>query len=202
MDRSGIIGIYLAAGKSRRMGANKLNLPAGKEWIGSIAFRAALESKLTSTIVVTRKEIIPQWLAPFSHTQRWTGMEVDGNQSDSLMAGINRAAQSGAKGVIVMLADQPFVPSQMINRLLDEFNQNPDYSFIAFSNNGLLKPPMFFSSKLFPKLMNLAGDQGARSFIRGEVNGKKIEVEDDIYFFDIDTKEDYESFCKKSLFNS
>ena len=47
-----IIGIYLAAGKSRRMGRNKLSLAVGKMALGSLALDTAVQSSLDEICVV------------------------------------------------------------------------------------------------------------------------------------------------------
>ena len=50
-----VIGIYLAAGDSRRMGTNKLLLDIGGIPLGSLALQAALESKVHQVLARTRR---------------------------------------------------------------------------------------------------------------------------------------------------
>lgn len=202
MNHFGLVGIYLAAGKSSRMGKAKLNLPVGNQCLGSMAFHAAMDSKLDATIAVTRKGDSLQWLAPFSKKKGWICLEcpqADRGQSASLKAGVRVADEMGAAGVVVLLADQPFVTSGMINRLVDDFNSSHNVSYISCSHEGILKPPVLFTRRLFQMLMQLTGDQGARAIIRGEMReqGKQIEVANDLHFFDIDTEEDYHFLLKK-----
>ncbi|WP_028391396.1 nucleotidyltransferase family protein [Bacillus cihuensis] len=197
MNHSGLVGIYLAAGKSSRMGRAKLNLPVGNQFIGSMAFRAALESKLDYTIAITRKGDSLKWLAPFSKIKGWSYLEclkANQGQSASLKAGVRVAAELGAAGVVVLLADQPFVTSQMINRLVDEFKISQIVSYISFTHEGIVKPPVLFAKSLFPMLCELTGDQGARTIIREEIKeqGKKLEIKSDLHFWDIDTEEEYQ----------
>lgn len=194
MDSSGIVGIYLAAGKSRRMGINKLNLPLDQEYLGSKAFRAALESKLDSTIAVTRQGDSLHWLAPFSKIKGWSRVYADGGQSASLKAGVKAAVELGVEGVVVMLADQPLVPAGLINRLVDEFQKSYGDFYISFLHKGIVTPPILLAKQLFLDLVELDGDQGARALIRGvwKDKGRQIEIEDETYFFDVDTKEDYD----------
>lgn len=201
MDHSGLIGIYLAAGKSSRMGSPKVNLPLGNRRLGGIALTAALESKLDVTLVVTRQGDLLQWLAPFSKSEDLRiveCVEADRGQSASLKAGVKAAAEIGAAGVVVLLADQPFVTTKMLNQLLDEFHGYEE--FICFSHKGVLKPPVLLASCLFPRIMKLEGDQGARSLLRSGCSGKQIKLNKDIYFFDVDTKEDYQFLLKNGPF--
>lgn len=51
-----LIGVFLAAGKSRRMGQNKLALPLKGENIGSLSLKTALSSRLDHVLVVERTE--------------------------------------------------------------------------------------------------------------------------------------------------
>ncbi|MEH7438310.1 nucleotidyltransferase family protein [Neobacillus drentensis] len=201
MDHTRLVGIYLAAGRSSRMGCSKLNLPLGNRFVGSMAFQAALDSKLEAVIAVTRKEDSLHWLAPFSERKGWRLVECDkANRglSASLKAGVSAASQLGASGVVVLLADQPNVTCWMINRLIEEFLVAPDYSYISYTHNGVSKPPILINKRIFLLIEDLEGDQGAREIIRGRESdsGKQIILESKECFFDVDTKEDYQ-FVKK-----
>lgn len=196
MDDSRVVGIYLAAGKSSRMGVSKLNLPLGGQPLGSRAFQSALESSLDITIAVTRPNVSQHWLTSIPRQTGWLineCLEAEEGQSASLKSGVRIASDMGADGLVVLLGDQPFVTSSMINQLVWTFYRFPKLPYLAFSNRGILKPPVLFSKCLFPRLLELKGDQGARALIRGELKGKGMEIErtDEFYLFDIDTKEDY-----------
>jgi molybdenum cofactor cytidylyltransferase len=192
MGNPGLVGIFLAAGTSSRMGINKLNLPLGNQFLGSMAFRAALQSKLHTTIAIIRKENSLQWLAPFSNQKNYRMVECEDaykGQSFSLKAGVTAADKAGAAGVIVLLGDQPLVTPWLINQLIDEFHDSPTTSNIAYLHKGIPKPPVLLARSLFPAIAKLEGDQGARALIRG--TGKIIELEDNDYFFDVDTQDDF-----------
>jgi molybdenum cofactor cytidylyltransferase len=187
-----VIGIYLAAGKSTRMGRNKLDLPFQNDLLGSAAFHSALDSKLDITFVITRKGDPLRFLAPFSKRSGWSYFRcADEKLSSSLKLGVKKAAEWGADAVVVMLADQPFVTTECINRLVSEFQTHPTTLFVSASQKGVCKPPVLFSKACFPKLMALHGDEGARAFLRSNV-GESVEF-DDLIFQDVDTWKDYES---------
>ncbi|WP_066366729.1 nucleotidyltransferase family protein [Neobacillus fumarioli] len=191
MDAAELIGIYLAAGSSRRMGCNKLNLPLGDSYLGSMALTEALQSKLQKIMIVTKRDSPLHWLASFSNQKIDKLLECENaykGQSVSLKAGIKEAQKQNAAGVIVILGDQPLVPSKLINQLIDEFHISPFAPFIACLHQGIPKPPVLLAKCLFPAVLKLNGDQGARKLLSG--SGKLITAEDD-YFFDVDTPEDY-----------
>ena len=95
------------------------------------------------------------------------------------------------EGVIFMVCDQPFVTSFVLNDLID--TQSATGKAIVTCNYGeTIGPPALFHKSLFPELMQLRGDAGARKIIQQHGNDvatvlfKKGKI-------DIDTKEDYEA---------
>jgi molybdenum cofactor cytidylyltransferase len=191
-----VIGIYLAAGKSTRMGRNKLDLPFQNDLLGSAAFRSTLDSKLTITFAITRKGDPLRFLAPFSKRSGWSYLRcADERLSASLKLGVKKAEEWGADAVVVMLADQPFVTTECINRLVAEYQTHPSTLFVSASKKGVCKPPVLFSKVCFPTLMELHGDEGARAFLRNNV-GESVEF-DDLIFQDVDTWKDYESINRR-----
>ena len=105
-----MIGIYLAAGRSCRMGFDKRYLPFNHEPLGSIALKKALRSKLDHTLVVVRRGESFGWLDSsfFSDSFEWSPVvceEASQGQSFSLKSGVLRAVEEGADAVIILLAD-------------------------------------------------------------------------------------------------
>jgi molybdenum cofactor cytidylyltransferase len=199
MDDPRLIGIYLAGGKSSRMGTDKLNLPLGNRLLGSLALMEAIESNLQAVVVVTRKGSLLEWYSPLINKEKCHIIEVqETNQSESLIAGLKFAEELKADGVLVFLADQPFVTRNMVNELIGELKE---YSFVAFSKNGKGMVPALFSKKLFKNLYGLTGDKGAREILRGESknSGKLIEISEEWSLFDIDSPEDYEKVSGVSI---
>jgi molybdenum cofactor cytidylyltransferase len=191
-----IIGIYLAAGKSARMGTDKLTLPFAGKYLGSVALKTALHSHLHHVIVVAKEGDSLDWIAPELFTsKKWSIVSCSHSsygQAHSLICGLKQAIQLQAKAVIVLLADQPFVTKTMINELLFHYKLHPA-PYITFTNQGIPMPPTLFSAKTFSGLLQLTGDEGARKLIRERWQGKgrMLEYKDPDIFFDIDTKEDY-----------
>lgn len=201
MKQSEVVGIYLAAGKSSRMGVNKLNLPIGNQFVGSMAFKAALESKLKTTIAVTRKGDPLHWLTPFLNKKGWSlleCMEADHGQSASLKAGVLAARERGAEAVVILLGDQPLVTCHSINDLIAQHKAAPDLAFIAYLHHGIPKPPVLMTKRFFSSIEELTGDQGARAIIRQAQHGqgKLMEMNEAAFFYDVDTKENYQDLLE------
>ncbi|WP_338448539.1 nucleotidyltransferase family protein [Niallia oryzisoli] len=209
MSRLQIIGILLAAGYSRRMGVNKLALPLGSPNIGSLSLKAAIQSKLDHVLVVKKKEDSSDWihsrLKEEDWKSRWTACTCENSQlgqAYSLKAGIEEAIKREADAVVILLGDQPFLTSKLINEMICTYRRTielgglPEY--VAVEYDGLKRPPVLFSKSVFTKLLELNGDQGARQLIRNNrYAGITITGGDQKAFFDIDTKADYQKALKE-----
>lgn len=194
-----IVGIYLAAGNSSRMGSHKLALPIGTMTVGSLALETALKSPLDEIYIITKDTDDADWLP--------TEMKMDARctiikcstahegQSESLRCGIQRAQANHADAVIVMLADQPFITVQMIEEMIACTKDNPTCRFVATTYEQSIMPPVLFSSSMYNELLTLRGDKGARAILQGDFlrNGKLLPCSDKRFVFDVDTKDDYQT---------
>jgi molybdenum cofactor cytidylyltransferase len=94
-----------------------------------------------------------------------------------------------AEGVIIMVCDQPFVSPGLLNELI-RHQWHTGKPIVASSYDGIAGAPAFFHRSLFPELLQLTGDAGARKIIQ--------QRRDDVATIsfqegkiDIDTEEDY-----------
>ncbi|MEH7503972.1 NTP transferase domain-containing protein [Neobacillus drentensis] len=200
----GIIAVYLAAGKSSRMGRNKLELSLGANTLGNSALEKAVNSELEYTIVVAREEDTLNWvndtlfLSPYR--ERWKSVicrDADKGQAHSLQCGLLKAMEMEPKGIMILLADQPLLPVRIINDLLFRYlkvlKENNNVSFLAASFQGIPRPPIIFSPKVVPDLLKLEGDEGARQLFKKEkLTGILVDYENGWDFFDVDTIDEYE----------
>jgi molybdenum cofactor cytidylyltransferase len=109
----------------------------------------------------------------------------------SIRLGVERAEEEGADAVLLLLADQPWLDSQVIRRFLDRSKGQTDL-IIAARYQGVLGAPMMFGSDWFPQLKRLEGDHGARSLVPKETG--RVEVIDwSEGAIDVDTPEDVAS---------
>lgn len=192
-----VVGIYLAAGKSSRMGENKLALTIGTKTLGSLAITTALKSSLEKIYIIVNETDDVQWLPSNIASNNKCSIikcstSFDG-QSESLRSGIRQAIIDQADAAIVMLADQPLITFQMIDGLITCKKETPMSKFIATSKENIIMPPILFSSTLFPVLLKMTGDKGAKSLLQGEFLhlGKLVPCTDNRLVFDVDTKEDF-----------
>lgn len=172
-----VSGLILAAGQSRRMGAeNKLTKP----WRGKPLLRhcvdAALESALSEILIVTGhqadevKSILPSELSTIHNPLSEQGMAT------SLAVGIKQLDDDAA--VMILLGDMPLVNSINIDALIDVYAGNDDPAkIVVATSNGKWGNPVIFPPKYRDALLQLSGDRGARSLLReNELHLSLVEI--------------------------
>ncbi len=95
-------------------------------------------------------------------------------------------------GALVLLGDQPLITPSLLNRLIAT-KYSTGKRIIAPSYNGKRGNPVLFAADLFPELLTITGDEGARSVIekhRTEVG--MLDIDDEELWYDIDTWEEYQ----------
>ncbi len=188
-----VSAILLAAGESKRMGRLKQLLPLGKTTMVEQTIDNLLNSKVNEVIVVLgheAEEIIKKIAT------KPVKIEVNPiyhqGMSTSIIAGL-KLVDDGARAVMLALADQPFIDSQTINRLIDEFCDH---------NKGIVIPtyqsrrghPIIFAIKYKEELSSLKGDIGGRQIMeRHPDDVLEVAVASPGINIDIDTTDDYNS---------
>ncbi len=111
-------------------------------------------------------------------------------QAASLRAGV-RAVKGKCEAAIFMLTDQPLIDAALITELMEQFSHyKPDILYPVY--NRQRGNPVIISARLFPRLMNSTGDQGARFlFSDKSLTVRAHEVENKAVITDIDTWHEY-----------
>ncbi len=107
--------------------------------------------------------------------------------SSSLRAGVN-SLDSRSEAVVVCLADQPFVTSELIDRIIERHVET-GAGAVAASSRGHVSPPVLLSRRLYGKIASLRGDTGAKAIALAEPTLERVTVDADI-LLDIDTDEE------------
>jgi len=101
------------------------------------------------------------------------------------------------QAVIYLLGHQHMMDSATINTLLQGFWSN-DKDICIPTYRGGRKTPVIFSRRFYSQLMDIKGDIGARQIIDANPEQVlRIEIDDHLCFFDIDTEQDFEKMKKK-----
>jgi molybdenum cofactor cytidylyltransferase len=117
--------------------------------------------------------------------------------ASSVSAGIKRliAEHPTVQNVLLMLCDQPFVDTVLLQKLIDIKQANNDH-IIASAYQNTVGAPVLFDRKYIPELMTLKGQEGAKKLLN-KYKDEVISVPFEQGAIDIDTPEDY-----KRLLNS
>jgi molybdenum cofactor cytidylyltransferase len=181
--------VLLAAGQSRRMGAdNKLLADiGGKPMVARVA-DTLCAARLERIIVVTGFEAdrVAAALAGRNLTLVHNP-DYDEGLSTSLRAGI--AALDDIDAALVCLGDMPLIRPEHINRLIAAFDDDEGRAICVPTTRNKRGNPVLWSARFFGEMKALTGDIGARHLI-GEHSDVVCEVpiDDDAIFVDVDTR--------------
>jgi molybdenum cofactor cytidylyltransferase len=183
-----VVAIVLAAGKSSRMGSNKMLA----DFVGRPMVRATVENVVASgvdkVIVVTGHEAerVSAALGGLQVAIIQNPDYADG-LSTSLRIGVEAAGQADA--IIVCLGDMPRVSPNVIDRMIAAFNPVEHRSIVVPVYKGQFGNPVLWGSEHFVRLKGMSGDKGARSLI-GEMKSEATEIAaDEGVMMDADTPE-------------
>ncbi len=154
----------LAAGSARRFGGGKLDAPLGGRALGAWALANAAESGFEIAVVVGSSP------PPFAlEAQARSGIRLIDNphaaqgMGTSVACAARAAMTGGHAGLIVLLADMPFVDGPALATLI-----HPDHATFARHSGDMGGPPAWIPARLLPRLNGLTGERGARSALAGE----------------------------------
>ncbi len=194
--------IYMAAGNSRRFGSNKLFY----ELDGKPMYRHLLErlieikdryNKLKSDspaidiTVVTRYREILDYCSSIPDCHAVLSPDSEKGISYTIKAGIMAVQEQKKTGMqdyyMFAVADQPYLKSQSVIKLIDRVLENTGGKQLAFSLRcgDTVGNPCVFHSSLIPQLLSLEGDKGGRSVAK-KYDCVYVDIADERELMDID----------------
>jgi molybdenum cofactor cytidylyltransferase len=192
-DREGlpVAGILLAAGTSSRMGSNKMLFELEGESVLRGAARRLLAGGVSPLVVV------------LGHQADQAARELEGLPHDWVLnplyeQGINSSLKSGilavrglkAKAALVMLADMPFVTTEMIAAMIARFRASA--APLAISDYaGVNAPPMVYDQSLFAELLAMEGEGCGRQVVKRHKQEAEVLSWPESALADLDLPEDY-----------
>src|SRR5262245_332030 len=183
--------IVLAAGRSTRMGGdNKLLCDVGGEPMVRRVTATALASRARPVHVVVghqgaqvRAALAGLDVACIDNPDYASGL------SSSLKAGI-ASLPNEVVGALIALGDMPSIKVADLMRLLAAFDAAAARAIIVPVHNGQRGNPVLWPADLFPLLMQLAGDAGARQLFASHADRiAEVALDDAAVLLDIDTPE-------------
>ena len=195
--------IYMAAGNSRRFGSNKLLY----ELDGKPMYRHLLDhlveikdrynklksdSPVIDITVVTRYREILDYCSSIPDCHAVLSPDSEKGISYTIKAGIMAVQEQKKTGMqdyyMFAVADQPYLKSQSVIKLIDRVLKNTGGKRLAFSLRcgDAVGNPCVFNSSLIPQLLSLEGDKGGRSVAK-KYDCVYVDIADEHELTDIDT---------------
>ncbi|MES2703887.1 MAG: nucleotidyltransferase family protein [Bacteroidota bacterium] len=185
--------IVLAAGASSRLGRPKQLLP----YLGTTLLQHTLQvatGAATGKVIVIlganaaeiEKEIMEQNVQVAINNYWQEGM------GSSIRFGLTQLlnVRPEVDAAIIMLCDQPHVTTGLLNDLVAA-RMHTQKKIIASSYSSIIGVPAIFDASLFPELLLLKGDVGAKNIIQRHSGGLGV-ISFEKGIVDIDTAADYE----------
>jgi len=190
-DRRGAVaGVVLAAGASTRLGRNKLFLQIEGESLLRRTVQRVANAGLDPVVVVlgheadrARAELAGLRCQPVVNPEFMLGV------NSSLRAGIT--AVSSAAAAVVVLADMPFVTTDMIATLVEQYRTG-DAPLVISDYGGVNAPPMLYDHALFDELLAMQGEGCGKQVVKRH-RGEAVSVSwPEEALTDLDVPDDYE----------
>jgi hypothetical protein len=117
----------------------------------------------------------------------------------SLRVGL-AALDPGTRAALVVLADQPFVRPETLNKLITYHEESRSQivtpQIVIPMYKGFRGNPVLLDHSVFPELQALSGDVGCRAIFGSHTeNIRKLEVDDAGILLDIDSQEEYQKLA-------
>lgn len=185
---SRIAAVVLAAGRSRRMGTNKLVEPIGGRPMLARVVDAALASAAAPVLVVTghQRHAVAASIEGRPVTLVHNPAHAEGI-STSVKAGI-AALPDDVDGALICLGDMPGIAPAVLDRLIAAYAPAENRAICVPTFGGRRGNPVLWDRRFFTEMMEIAGDVGARHLVGAHADQVvEVEMADDGVLVDVDT---------------
>lgn len=197
MKNSNIVILILAAGASSRMGSIKQLLP----WKNTTLLGNAIETakKVSTDVYVVLGASAEEIKSTVKEEVHFViNKDWENGLGSSIAYGVETIANNNKnyEGVLVMLADQPFINNNYLKELILLF-KTKDKGIIATNYGSQVGVPVLFSVNYFNELQQLNKDFGAKNILK-KYNEDVLKIQSKGKEKDIDTPEDYKNWLVKT----
>jgi molybdenum cofactor cytidylyltransferase len=201
-----LTGIVLAAGMSSRFNGVKQLAKINEKSLIYHVTKHALESNLDDVIMVmgykynevksSLGELIDNNKLSIMHNKNYT----DGMGSSIIIGLETSLGRSDA--VMLILGDQPNITTEILNKLIDAYRHSVAKLCVPMIvTPGNVRPgnPVILNQRLFPELVKITGDIGARDVVKKNLDyAKHVEFIGEESQFQINTNADLEKYLKEN----
>lgn len=190
--------ILLAAGSSARMGRSKQLLTMGSEPLLTRSTKVILEAGFKNVIVVLgsnqkeHEEIIHDLPVVIVYNHDWQ-KGIGSSIKVGLIHLTRRVPETAA--AMITVCDQPLLGAAHLKNIASQY-QDKSSRIVCSFYSGVGGVPALFDKSLFPDLLSLKDEQGAKKIIRQfpDITAKVDFPGGEI---DLDTMDDYSTFTTK-----
>ncbi len=189
-----VAAVVLAAGRSARMGGNKMLAELGGKPLVARAVEAALGAGLAPVVVVTgwQADEVEEAL-PACDVLAVRNPDFAEGMAGSLARGL-AALPADVDAALIQLADMPRVTSGHLLRLKAAFDPDEGRAICVPTFGGRRGNPVLFAREFFGEMESLSGDTGARRLLADHAERVcEVAMDDDSVLADIDTPADLEA---------
>lgn len=181
--------ILLAAGNSCRFGGNKLLY----EIDGKSMYRYVVDEiqKIEGQSIFYKKIVVSQYSEILEDLEQKGYLPIWNRESKN---GISRSIQLGidaareADAWCFMVADQPYIKGETIQRLVEEWKKsNKKIGCVSF--RGRSGNPVVFAKEFYEEFMHLTGDTGGKIILKKHL--------DDVFFMEVLNEQELEDIDRK-----
>jgi molybdenum cofactor cytidylyltransferase len=184
--------LILAAGNSSRLGSPKQLIEfEGQTLIERITETAlSISEEIVMVLGGNAEHILPKLERFKDVVSIVINPEWQEGMGTSIRLGVEKLAEKSDL-ILILLSDQPYISKVLLQNMMQIFasSQKPIVSCVY---NNTLGVPILFDKSVFPDLLKLNGDKGAKSFLNF-YEGKISTIDFPEGIVDIDTKEDLEN---------
>ncbi|MCK4646571.1 MAG: nucleotidyltransferase family protein [Candidatus Aminicenantes bacterium] len=186
-----IWAMILAAGESKRMGKPKLLLPFGEKTMIETVIDRVIQSKVEKILVVlgSNREKIEKKIGNLP-----LEIAVNPDFKEGMLSSVQRGLEAlpeEAQAVLVFLGDQPSIPSEVIDSVINAFRKTGK-GIVLPVYKGERGHPVLIDMKYRHEVENLNPEVGLRELVYGQPDDiLEVEVDDAGILRDINVIEDY-----------
>jgi len=185
-----VAAVVLAAGKSQRMGRNKLLLRIGGRTVLDRVLSSIESSRVEEVFVVLGHR--PEDLRPIVDAHAAEAVlnhDYEEGMTSSFKTGLSRVSVDAA---FLCLGDQAVLDPILMDLMIEAMDAHPEALIVSPVYEGRRGHPVLFRDTLFPVIMALGQEDAMKDVVDGH-GDRHMEVEGDVWCtLDMDTPEDYE----------
>jgi len=184
-----LAAVVLAAGKSERMGRNKLMLEVAGRPILDWVLDALNASDLEVLVVLGHR---PEDLRPIAESHRAEVVlnpAYEEGMTSSFKAGLSCVSAGAA---FLVLGDQLGLEAELLDKMVAAMESDPETLIVSPIHRGRRGHPVLFRRDLFPEILSLGPDETVRDIVLQHEESHRL-MEGGVWcVLDIDTPEDFE----------